>query len=159
MSLRPMFRCVAVASALLGAIVPASTASADSVFHSTRYELHALGGAPMSSGFVIDVHANGPTVYAQERYHLMGALPSTTYQVALRAYADQGCTNLITTIPETTMTTDANGNTHGSVTFTPEAVAPFRNPAGTATYGLAWVISRQGQSPAYTTGCQVVTLD
>lgn len=159
MSLHFTFRCLAAASALLGATVPASTASADAVFHSARYELHAVDSAPLSSGFVIDIHANGPQVYAQERYQLMGALPSTTYQVTLLAYTDLGCTGVPLSIPETTMTTDARGNTHGSVTFTPADVAAFRNPTGTATYGLAWVIGPQGQSAAYTTGCQVVSLD
>lgn len=152
-------RCVAVAGALLGAIVPASAASADAVFHSARYELYALGSAPLTSAFVIDIHANGPRVYAQERYHLNGVLPSTEYQVTLLAYSDPGCTQFLAAIPETTMTTDARGNTHGSVTFTPEDVAGFRNPTGTATYGLEWVIGVAGQSPAYTTGCQIVSLD
>ena len=152
-------RCLAVAGALLGATLPASAASADAVFHTARYELHAVAGAPLSSGFVVDVHADGPQVYAQERYHLVGALPSTTYQVTLLAYADQGCTQLVVAIPEATMTTNVRGNAHGSVTFAPEDVAPFRNPTGTATYGLVWVIGPVGQSAAYTTGCQVVTLD
>lgn len=159
MSVHLGIRCLAAAGALLGVTVPASAASADAVFHSARYELHALASAPLSSGFVVDIHANGPRVYAQERYHLMGALPSTTYQVTLLAYADRGCTQFLLPIPETTMTTNARGNTHGSVTFTPEDVAAFRSPSGTATYGLVWVIGPVGQSAAYTTGCQVVSLD
>lgn len=159
MSLHLAFRCLAATGALLGATVPTSAASADAVFHSARYELHALAGAPLSSGFVIDIHPNGPRVYAQERYHLVGALPATTYQVTLLAYADRGCTQLLASIPETTMRTNTHGNTHGSVTFTPEDVAAFRNPTGTATYGLDWVIGPVGQSAAYATGCQVVTLD
>lgn len=159
MSLHATFRCLAAAGALLGATLPASAASADAVFHTQRYELRALAAAPLSSGFVINIHANGPRVYAQERYQLKGALPSTTYQVTLLAYADRGCTRLLLPIPLTTMTTDARGSTHGSATFTPEAVAPFRSPTGTATYGLVWVIGLAGQDPAYSTGCQVVSLD
>lgn len=159
MALHFMFRCLAAAGALFGATLSASAASADAAFHSARYELHALDGAPLSSGFVIDIHANGPQVYAQERYHLMGALPSTTYPVTLLAYTDLGCRGVPISIPETTMTTDARGNAHGSVTFTPEDVAAFRNPEGIATYGLTWVIGPQGQSATYTTGCQVVALD
>lgn len=161
MKLRATFRCLAVAGALVGAALPASTASADAVFHTARYELHAVGGAPLSSGFVIDIHTNGPQIYALERYHLMGALPSTTYQVTLLAYASLSCAGApLAAIPETTITTDALGNTHGSLTFTPADVAGFRNPSGTATYGLVWVLSPQGQTaPAYTTGCQVVSLD
>ena len=139
--------------------VPASAASADAVFHTARYELHALGSAPLASGFVIDIHANGPRVYAQERYHLKGALPSTEYQVTLLAYADLKCARFLVSIPQTRMTTNARGNTHGSVTFTPEDVAAFRNPQGIATYGLVWVIGPVDQSAAYTTGCQVVSLD
>ena len=152
-------RCLAAAGAVLGATIPASTASADALFHSTRYELHALGGAPLSSGFVVDIHANGPRVYAQERYQLVGALPSTNYQVTLLAYTDLGCSGLPLPIPETTMTTNVRGNAHGSVTFTPQDVAPFRSPTGKATYGLVWVVGKSGQGAAYSTGCQVVSLD
>jgi hypothetical protein len=152
-------RWLAAAGILLAASVPVSAAYADAVFHSARYELSAVGGAPLASGFVIDIHANGPRVYAQERYQLRGAVPATEYQVTLLAYADTACTQFIQPIPETTMTTDAQGNTHGSVTFTPESVAAFRNPTGTATYGLTWVIGPKGESPAYTTGCQAVSLD
>lgn len=161
MSLHSTMRWLAAAGALLGATVPATTASADAVFHSARYELHAVAGAPLASGFVIDIHANGPQIYAQERYHLMGALPNTTYDVSLLAYSSLSCTvgTQVATIPETSMTTNAQGNTHGSLTFTPEAAAGFRNEGGIATYGLTWVISPHGQSAAYTTGCQVVSLD
>ena len=152
-------RWLAAASILLGAAVPATAAYADATFHSTRYELHAVGSAPLASGFVIDIHANGPRVYAQERYQLRGAVPATELQVTLLAYADTACTQFILPIPETTMTTDAHGNAHGSLTFTPEEVEPFRNPTGTVTYGLVWVIGPLGESPAYTTGCEAVTLD
>lgn len=155
----PTVRWLAAASILLCATVPASAAYADAVFHSTRYELRAVGSAPLASGFVVNIHANGPRVYAQERYQLRRAVPATEYQVTLLAYADTACTQFIQPIPATTMTTDARGNTHGSVTFTPESVAPFRNPTGIATYGLIWVIGQKGQIPAYTTGCQVVSLD
>lgn len=156
----PLCLAAALTCGLTGLTGLTSPASADAGFHTAKYALDPVAGAPLRNGTVIDIHANGPTVYAQERYHLVGALASTTFAVTLVAYADLGCGGApITEIPETTFTTDAKGNGHGSVTFTPAQVAPFRDKnGGTATYGLRWVL-RVGGVDTYATGCEIVSLD
>ena len=71
------FRCLAAAGALLGATVPASGASADSVFHTAR---HAERAGRRTA--VVRLRDRRPRERAagarQERYHLMGALPPWT---------------------------------------------------------------------------------
>ena len=54
--------------AVLAAAV-AAAASADSAYHTERLELRGLNGAP-GGGMVVNVHPNGPTVYAHEIYVL-----------------------------------------------------------------------------------------
>ena len=70
---------VAVA-ALVMSLAMAVPASADQAFHTQRIPLSAVGDAPLKSGAVIDIHTQGPTIYAQERYVLVGAEAGTTYQ-------------------------------------------------------------------------------
>ena len=68
--MRYLFLLVAVAAAL----VSAQSAAADAVYHSEHMRLSPVGGAPLKSGFVQNIHPNGPNVYARERYVLNGAL-------------------------------------------------------------------------------------
>jgi hypothetical protein len=156
----PLCLAAALACGLTGLSGLTSPASADQGFHTAKYDLGSVAGAPLRNGTVIDIHANGRAVYAQERYHLVGAAASTTFDVTLVAYADLGCGGApLAVIPETSFSTDARGNGHGSVTFTPAEVAKFRDPnGGTATYGLRWVL-RAGDADVYATGCEVVSLD
>ena len=72
--------------ALIGAALMSSigvgTVAADSVYHSERVELRPVGAAT-GSGMVVNIHPNGPQIYAQERYGLRGAAPDTSYTVWL----------------------------------------------------------------------------
>jgi hypothetical protein len=72
--------------ALIGAAAMSSiavgTVAADSVYHSERVELRPVGGAS-GSGMVVNIHPNGPQIFAQERYSLLGAAPNTSYTVWL----------------------------------------------------------------------------
>ena len=68
----------ALAAALLSLL--AAPALADRVYHSQHIVLMSDTGATV--GFVENIHANGPTIYAQERYVLLGAEPGT-YTVTL----------------------------------------------------------------------------
>ena len=43
----PSVRSLTAVGAVLAASVPASAASADALFHTARYELRAIGGAPL----------------------------------------------------------------------------------------------------------------
>ena len=145
---------VAVA-ALVTSLVLAVPASADQAFHTQRIPLSAVAGAPLQSGAVIDVHAQGPTIYAQERYVLVGAEAQTTYQVTLLVYSDPGCTALLFPVPTATMTTNAAGNAHGKATFYPQDVQGLAR----TTYYVVWQVSVQGGAVAYRTGCVPVVLD
>ena len=104
---------------------------------------------------MIDIHTQGPTIYAQERYVLVGAEADTTYQVTLLVYSDPGCTALLFPIPTATMTTNAAGNAHGKATFSPQDVQGLAR----TTYYIDWQISVQGGAVAYSTGCIPVVLD
>ena len=145
---------VAVA-ALVTSLALAVPASADQAFHTQRIPLSPVADAPLRSGAVIDVHAQGPTVYAQERYLLVGAQAQTTYQVTLLVYGDPGCTALLFPVPTATMTTNAAGNAHGKATFSPQDVQGLPR----TTYYLVWQVSVQGGGVAYRTGCVPVVLD
>src|SRR5829696_8293886 len=145
---------VAVA-ALVTSMAMAAPASADQAFHSQRIPLSAVTGAPLKSGAVIDIHTEGPMIYAQERYVVVGAEPETTYQVTLLIYTDPACSALLFPIPTATMTTNAAGNTQGKATFYPQDVAGLPR----TTYYIDWQIGVQGGAVAYTTGCTPVALD
>jgi hypothetical protein len=54
----------------------------DAVYHSQHIALRPVGSAPLRSGFVENIHTNGPTVYAMQRYALVGAVPGN-YAVTL----------------------------------------------------------------------------
>ena len=68
----------------------AGAAAADAVYHSERLELAGLAGAP-GGGMVVNVHTNGPQVYAHEIYTLRDAVPGT-YQVILELLPDGAST-------------------------------------------------------------------
>ena len=87
-------------------------ASADRVYHSTHYDLTALNAAPLRSGSVENIHANGPTIYAHEQYVLNGAAPNTTYDVVLMIFpGDTTCSGApAVSIPTATIQTNTAGN-------------------------------------------------
>jgi hypothetical protein len=133
----------------------ASTAAADQFFHTTHAALTPIGGAPLQSGFVNDIHTQGPTITAQERYVLNGAMPNTTYSVALHiSFADPTCTVTNFVYPTTTFTTNASGNGEAGFTFyTPKPPPP---PSPQQWY-IRWVVS-SGGVPQYQTDCIPVVI-
>jgi hypothetical protein len=133
----------------------AATAAADQYFHTTHAELTPIGAAPLQSGFVNDIHSNGPTISAQERYQLYGAKPSTTYSVALHlSFVDPTCTAVNAVFNSTSFTTNATGNGHGDFTFYAANPAPPPNPR--QVY-IRWVVS-SGGVPQYQTDCVPVVI-
>jgi len=128
-----------------------ATAAADRVYHTERLALSAVGGAP-GGGMVVNVHPNGPNVYAHEIYTLRHAVPGT-YQVSLNLFPTSlHCTGATTALPTAMLTTNATGNGRADVKFTPEDVASLRN----MTFSISWTVA----GPAtYVTACTVVTLD
>jgi hypothetical protein len=146
---------IVTVAALVTSLALAVPASADPAFHTQRIPLSAVAGAPLQSGAVIDIHTQGPTIYSQERYLLVGAQADTTYQVTLLVYSDPGCTALLFPIPTATLTTNAAGNAHGKATFYPQDVQGLPR----MTYYLVWQVSVLGGAVAYRTGCIPVPLD
>jgi hypothetical protein len=140
---------LAATAALSAAFV--ATAAADRVYHTERLELSGVGGAP-GGGMVVNIHPNGPNVYAHEIYTLRKAVPGT-YQVVLNLFPTSlNCTGSSTAIPTATITTNASGNGQADVKFTPADAAALRG----MTLSIKWTVA----GPAmYVTTCTVVTLD
>jgi hypothetical protein len=129
----------------------AAAASADSAYHTERLELRGLNGAP-GGGMVVNVHPNGPIVYAHEIYVLNDAVAGT-YQVELHIFPTSlNCTGESAVLPTATIETNANGNGKADVKFTPADAAGIRG----LTLSINWTVT----GPAtYVTDCTVVTLD
>lgn len=141
---------VVIATAVLAAGF-VGTAAADRVYHTEHLALVGVGGAP-GGGAVVNVHPNGPNVYAHEIYTLRQAVPGS-YQVFLNVFPTSlDCTGSSLAIPTATLTTNATGNGMADVKFTPEDVAALRG----MTFSISWTVT----GPAtYVTACTVVTLD
>jgi hypothetical protein len=127
------------------------TATADRVYHTEHLELSGVGGAP-GGGMVVNIHPNGPNVYAHEIYTLRRAVPGS-YQVSLNLFPTSlDCTGSSIAIPTATITTNASGSGRADVKFTPADVAALRG----MTVSISWTVA----GPAtYVTTCTVVTLD
>jgi hypothetical protein len=145
------FVLAALATAVAVAAMFAGTAAADRVYHTERLELSGVGGAP-GGGMVVNIHANGPAVYAHEVYVLRQAVPGT-YQVSLTLFPTSlNCTGPSEAIPTAMIETNAVGNGRADVKFTPEDVGGLRG----TTVSISWSVT----GPAtYVTDCTVVTLD
>ena len=143
---------------LLGvcALLLPARAAADRVYHSEHLPLVAVGGAPLHSGFVENVHPNGSQVYAHEIYSLKGAVPNTTYQVFLLAHlGDPGCdASTATNFGFTELTTNAAGNGTAD-RFIPSVPEAIRNQ----THGVRWEVRTTSGTLVYETACTNVTLD
>jgi hypothetical protein len=141
---------ILAATAVLAAAF-AGSATADGVYHTERLELNGVSGAP-GGGMVVNVHPNGPNVYAHEIYTLSHAVPGE-YQVFLNLFLTSlNCTGATGALPTATLTTNAAGNGRADVKFTPEDAAAIRN----MTFSINWTVV----GPAtYVTACTVVTLD
>jgi hypothetical protein len=140
-----------ISTAAVLALGLAGAASADGTFHTEQFPLHGVDGAP-GDGMVVDIHANGPTVYAHEIYTLSHAVPGT-YQVEVSLYLGS-LTCSVPPVPMTTaeIATNAVGNGEADVIFTPDEVGPLRG----STLSIIWTVT----GPAtYATDCEVVTLD
>jgi hypothetical protein len=149
-------RATAGLAAILGALVLAPVAAGDRVNHAQHIALEPVASAPLQSGFVENIHANGPQIYAQERYVLNHALPSSTFEVHLVAYPfDPSCTSAPVDFGFVTLTTNGAGNGVARRTF---QVSDVPLELRDATHGIRWEV-RSGATTIYATGCEAVTLD
>jgi hypothetical protein len=140
---------------LTAAMATAAPALADSVYPSQHIPLAATGGAPLTTGFVENIHANGPQVFAQERYVLVGAAPTTEYQATIQIYGDPGATVWLAAMPTVAFTTNGAGNGVGRFTLAPSGVPEAFH--GMTLY-LVWQLATGG-AVAYETPVSLVVLD
>lgn len=150
-------RRVLVSLVVLGIVVMAGAVSAraDAVYHSQHVALSPVGAAPLRSGFVENIHADGPNVYAHEQYVVNGAEPDTTYQVVLMIFPlDTTCSSSPIMIPTAVITTNAAGNGSAYHVFTPADADGLHG----LTVGGMWFLMN-GNTAEYTTSCATVHLD
>lgn len=137
----------------------ASAVSADGVYHSDHVEYYPVGAQPLRSGFVQNIHPNGPQLYAVERHALNGASPNTTYFIKPLIYLPASdCAGEPIPFPvEFSFTTNGVGNGTTLTTLPPEAAAGL---AG-FTINVRWqlVVGAADGPVAYETECAVIVLD
>ena len=154
-----MRRVVVTLTALFALLaLGATSVAADAVYHTDQIAMQSVGSAS-GSGKVINIHPNGPTVFASERYMLRGAEPNATYQVRLvvdAAELDCAFTEL-PILMAAAVTTNAVGNatTPADFYFTPEAVPPCLRQQ---SFPIHWEVTLDGQL-THETDPITVTLD
>lgn len=144
---------VTAASVAALAALPA-VAAGDAVYHSQHMALAPVGGAPLQSGFVENIKANGPTIYAHEVYVLNGAAPRTSYTVTNHFYDGATCAGPVTGTPTAELRTNRAGNARADVFFVPADVA-----GSEGVHGVMWTVQNAADEVVYRTGCSIVTLD
>jgi len=145
------------ASAVLVIAVLAPPAAADRVYHSEHLGLTSVGGLPLRSGFVENIKAEGPQIYAHEIFVLNGAVPNATYAVSRNLFPfDPDCTgaNDVFTSKVADLRTNASGNARGDTKVAPEEVAGFEG-----VHGVLWTVADAAGMVVYQTACTAVTLD
>jgi hypothetical protein len=143
-----------VSTAAVAALL-APVAAADRVYHSEHLRFAPVGDAPLRSGFVQNIKAEGPIIYAHEIFVLNGARANTTYSVWRDFYfGEPECDGA--PVPEddptATLRTNVSGNARGSVVVRPSQITIDD------THGVMWTI-RDGDTVVYQTRCTAVTLD
>jgi hypothetical protein len=145
-------------------LASASPALADQSNHTTQLPLaltpagEAAGYPALRAGQVVNIHANGPVVFAIENYLLNGAKPMTAYAVVLDFYAGScGGAFAFPFVNGVTLTTDANGDARGQARITPEQVTSFG--LHNTDWGIVWTFVDGAGVAAYSTPCTDVHID
>jgi hypothetical protein len=157
MNRQAAIRWAAVAASLAAIAVGTTPAHADQVYHAEHLDLASVGGAPLRSGFVQNIKAEGPAVYAHEIFVLNGAGPRATYTFTRNFFPfDPDCTgdNGVFASDVATLTTNPSGNASGDLFVRPEEAAGFEG-----VHGVKWTVQSAGGALAYQTTCTAVTLD
>jgi hypothetical protein len=149
---------LAASAAAVAALAPA-TAGADRVYHSEHLELAAFGGAPLRSGFVENIKAEGPRIYAHEIFVLNGARARSTYTVTRDFFflkpdclADDADFHQ----EVATLRTNASGNARSDVVVVQGQIGEGL----VGTHGVTWTIRNAAGTITYATRfCTAVTLD
>lgn len=152
----PLFRALIGSLVLVG--LSAGTVLADAVYHTERLELNPVGGAA-GSGLVVNIHPNGPIVFASERYGLRGAEANASYTVWLiidAAALDCEFDGLAIPMRADLSTNAAgNGTAPADFFFRPEGIPPCLRGA---TFPIHWEVTLDG-TLTHTTDVTTVTLD
>jgi hypothetical protein len=141
---------------VLALTVTTSVASADAVYHAQHIPLTPVGDEPLRNGFVQNIHANGPIVYAHEQYVVNGAAADASLQVTLLIWtANTECSgDPALVVPTAVVATNAVGNGTADAVFTPTDAGDLRGH----TVSIRWELSEEG-TVMYATDCEIVTLD
>ena len=141
--------------ALLAVAVIAGPVSADSLYHTDRLALEPVGGSS-GGGMVVNIHPNGPNVFARELYALQGAAADQSYQIHLRIYADNvTCTGAPIDLSTAVVDTNVRGNGTAAFVLRPGDVPGFLRDS---TFSINWIAEQSGTT-RYATACTIVTLD
>ncbi len=131
-------------------------AAADRVYHTDQIPLVPVADAPLKSGHVINIHPNGPQVFARERYVLIGAESNAVYQVNLLLYPNEPeCDGEAVVIPTAEIETNGVGNGTDQVVIPPADIGDLHD----ATHGVAWEVTLEGEAVYEAAFCSAVTLD
>jgi hypothetical protein len=149
-----LFWIIVSAFAVVALLPP--VAAADRVYHSEHLRFAPVGDAQLRSGFVQNIKAEGPRIYAHEIFVLNGARARTTYTVTRSFFVfDPECDGqVVFDSPVATLRTNASGNARGDVFVTPAEVEGFEG-----VHGVMWTVEDAGGTPVYQTRCTAVTLD
>ena len=127
------------------------------MYHSEHLALTPVGSAPLRSGFVENIKAEGPTVYAHEIFVLNGASPNTTYTVTRNFFflqPDCSGDGLVFNDEVAVLQTNAAGNARGDLIVRPADVAGAEGRSG-----VFWSLADETGLVVYRTACTAVTLD
>ena len=147
-----LHRLIGSAAAVAALLPPA--AAADSVYHSEHLKLTPVAGAPLRSGFVENIKAEGPRIYAHEIFVLNGAGARVTYTVTRNFFLGEKCAGTVFPSDVATLRTNVSGNARGDVFVAPADVVGFEG-----RHGVMWTVRRTPGAVEYATRCTTVTLD
>ena len=148
-------QALAAATASIAALAALpSMAAGDAVYHTQHMALEPVGDEPLRSGFVQNIKANGPTIYAHEVYVLTGAAPRASYTVTNHFFDEPTCAGTEFPTDTALLRTNRAGNARADVFFVPADVAGLEG-----VHGVLWTVQHPGGDPIYQTGCSTVTLD
>ncbi len=141
----------------LAALALTPTASADRLFHTQHIALTPIGDAPLRSGFIQQMHANGPKVYGYDGVMLNGARPNTEYVAVMFVFPfDPTCAGSGIPFQGIPFATNRAGTGHGSgEIIPPEAIPP---EVRGFVHGFYWIVFTGG-APAYGTACAPLPTD
>lgn len=139
----------------LALVVMACPVLADDVYHSEHLALVPTDGLPLRSGFVENIHANGPVVFAHEVYVLNGALPDTIFTVYFFVHPTCGM-DPVAWFPTASISTNGAGNGKSQAIMSPEDVPP---DAHGTKIGGHWELWLEDGTVAYSTQCTMIVLD